>query len=219
MAAAAKKRKKRRPGVRRRARRIKRVARRRAPARRRRRASVPAVARRRRAPARRRRRRSPAMAGGKKSVPKLLTALGVGVGGAVATAYAVNAAPIASNRTKALAAMGVGIVAYMMLPKRSRMLRTAAVGASLGGALSLTKQLFPNVPMMAGAEPLRMGVNMRPTYPQIPSQARRSAIVNRSESAAFKRLANSDRNAAFMGRGMSGGLNAVYGNFVTPASM
>jgi len=145
--------------------------------------------------------------------------IAAGVGGAIGAAALVNAAPIADNRTKALVATAAGLGAWLMLPRKQRVLRYAAVGATLGGALSLTKQMFPGVPMMAGAEPY-MGINMRPTYPRIASSAARQHLYDRARDRSFAEATRSGRNSQFMGNtGPSFTTGAQYGKFLTPANM
>lgn len=146
--------------------------------------------------------------------------IGAGVGGAVGAAALVNMVPAADNRSKALIAMAAGLGAWLMLPKRQRLLRAASVGATLGGALSLTKQVFPNLPLMAG-EPYYMGVNMRSSYPAVGSAATRARQYQQRKIDMFRDANRSGRNVQFMGGAggnrMSAG--AQFGAFITPANM
>lgn len=146
--------------------------------------------------------------------------IAAGVGGAVGAAALVNMTPIADNRSKSLVAIGAGIAAYMFLPKRQRLLRMASVGATLGGAMALTKQIFPQLPMMAG-EPYYMGVNMRTTYPQIANRSARTQMYQRRKVDMFREQTRSGRNAQFMGGagGNRASAGAQYGTFLTPANM
>ncbi len=137
-----------------------------------------------------------------------------GVGGAIGAAVLVGMAPIADNRTKSLVAIGGGMLAFMFFPKRQRMLRAASVGAMIGGGLALTKQMFPDVPMLAGAEPY-MGLNMRPTWPTRQSAGARLQIAHNRERTAMTNMTSSVRNASFMG----GAAGSQFGAFKTPADM
>lgn len=212
--------KKRRKGIRRRVRgtyaRARRAVRR---VSRKRRRSAPKVVYRSR-PVKRRKRsnRRPGVRG----LPKMGISIAAGVGGAVGAAALVNMAPISDNRSKALAAMAAGLGGWLLIPKRNKLLRMASVGATLGGALSLTKQMFPQIPMMAGAEPYTpMGVNMRPAYPRIANRAQRAASYGRQETAMFRNATRGGRNARFMGQagGNRQSAGAQFGNFLTPANM
>lgn len=146
--------------------------------------------------------------------------IAAGVGGGVAAAALVNMAPIADNRSKALAATAAGLAGWFFLPKRQKVARYASMGAMLSGALSLTKQMFPQVPMLAGAEPYYMGVNMRPTYPAITNRANRARQYSQQKAGAFSEATRSGRNMQMAGAGpnrMSAG--AQFGRFLTPADM
>lgn len=146
--------------------------------------------------------------------------IAAGVGGGIGAAALVNMAPIADNRSKALAATGIGLAGWFFLPKKQQIARFASMGALLGGALSLTKQMFPQVPMLAGAEPYYMGINMRPTYPAVTDRSARTRQYQSRKSAAFSDATRSGRNMQMSGAGanrMSAG--AQFGTFLTPANM
>jgi len=146
-----------------------------------------------------------------------------GVGGAVGAAAIVNMTPIADNRTKALAAMAGGLGAWLLLPKKQKLLRAASVGATLGGALALTKQMFPQLPLMAG-EPYYMGVNMRATYPRQYGPSARRQMYQQRKIDTFRESTRSGRNAQFAGTMGGAGANRMsagvqFGKFLTPADM
>lgn len=85
----------------------------------------------------------------------------IGVGGAISTAAIINQIP-AEKGTKALAQFATGLVAMSLLPNKMKMLKMAAGGATIAGALAFIKsQNSPYMPLLAGVDQ-PMGINYYP---------------------------------------------------------
>lgn len=142
----------------------------------------------------------------------------IGVGGAVASAAAINALPIKDPRAKALTQLGMGLLAFSLFPKnrmKNRNLRIAAAGMSLAGALALVKNSGLNLPLLAGNNG-RMGLNY---YPNSNTTMMGRGLTYRSAERATSHKA---RPIPMMGinkhyGGMAG--PGYGGRFITQANM
>jgi hypothetical protein len=102
---------------------------------------------------RRGRRRGRFMGAGKLSPKSIMGNAGnalAGVAGAVGGAMLGNAIPAKDARIKAAVPLVAGIVLSGMVS--NPLFRSILIGVSIGGGLSLVRQLAPQIPMLAGAD-------------------------------------------------------------------
>lgn len=99
------------------------------------------------------RRRGRFMGAGKISSRSIMGNAGnalAGVAGAVGGAMLGNAIPVKDARIKAAVPLVAGIVLSGMIS--NPLFRSILIGVSIGGGLSLVRQLAPQIPMLAGAD-------------------------------------------------------------------
>lgn len=85
-----------------------------------------------------------------KSTIQLALNTGIAAGGAIGSAALVRALPIANAKARAASQLAIGALTLLMAKGRARMLRLAGVGATMAGALAVTREVFPQFPVMAG---------------------------------------------------------------------
>lgn len=113
---------------------------------------------------------------------RIAVAAMTGVGGAAASRAVANMIPGGSSMVRGFAQTGMGIAAIMAAPKRGigSNLKYAGVGATLGGAMMLTRAFFPQIaPYLAG--------NRRTRVPYYGSQRPTSTVAPISGNADFAR--------------------------------
>ena len=143
--------------------------------------------------------------------------VGTAVGGAIGVSALTAAIPGITNKQKAAIATGIGLIAYVMLPRRQRMIRYAATGAAIAGGVSLAKQFVPGVPMLAGIDDINMGMNIRPRFTPDNTAQWRARMYAQNKSNMINKTISPSRNLEFMGS--PGGVGAQFGQFQTPANM
>jgi hypothetical protein len=82
----------------------------------------------------------------------MLRNAGLALAGGIASGFLVNKFPVKDARIKAALPIIGGIVLSGTLGKRNKMLKGVAEGMVLLGAVSMFKQLAPNVPFLAGEQ-------------------------------------------------------------------
>lgn len=135
---------------------------------------------------------------------KYAVGVGTGVGGAMGTAIITNMLPVANARTKAIIQMLMGAGLIMFAGKKMNIVKYAGTGATLAGALALTKLTLPaNLsPMLAGYDQAK----------QIPYYRRPARKMNENISYSPKMGINSNYSMGASGAGYGG-------KFLTPANM
>lgn len=82
---------------------------------------------------------------------KTLITGAVAVGGGVAASMAAHYIPIANPKAKAAIPILLGMVlASLPLARKNKMVHAAAIGSVVVGAMSLVRQMAPNVPLLTG---------------------------------------------------------------------
>lgn len=85
-------------------------------------------------------------------VMMILQDTALAVGGGVAAGVISNQLPIADPRLKSAAPIVAGILLATTMGRKNKMVRGIANGMVVLGAVSLVKQLMPNIPMLAGED-------------------------------------------------------------------
>jgi len=95
-------------------------------------------------------RRKPRVSAGK--IQKVIMSGAAATAGAIGAGVAANYIPMPNPKIKAAIPIVAGIMLASTKIGRSAMMQTVATGMIAAGALALTKQLAPNVPLLAGED-------------------------------------------------------------------
>lgn len=76
----------------------------------------------------------------------------IGIGGGLMAGFLANKLPVADPRIKAFAPIAGAVILAATLGKRNKIAAQLATGMMILGGVSAVRNLFPNVPMLAGEE-------------------------------------------------------------------